>query len=403
MRLRLALLLLAAASAPASAPAQSAPAGSAPAAVVPMPPATRATDQADDYHGRRVADPYRWLEDTDSPETAAWVEAQNAVTFAYLTGIPEREPIRRRLTELWNFERFSTPFRRAGRYFYFRNDGLQSQSVLYTQPSLDAPPTVLLDPNTMSADGTVALSMTAVSHDGRHLAYGTSTSGSDWQEFRVRAVADGRDLDDHLRWIKFSGASWTRDGKGFFYSRYPEPTGAALTQSNRNQALYYHRLGTPQSADVLAFAQPDHPERGVGAQVTDDGRYAIRGLCQGSATKNGVYVMDLADSPGSTRRWCGCSTALTPSTASSGTTARSSTCRPTWTHRAGGSSPSTCAGPTGAPGARSCPRGRTCSPVPRSSPIRWCCSTCGMPARCCAWYGSTARQCGKWTCPPWAR
>ena len=261
-----------------------------------MPPATRATDQADDYHGRRVADPYRWLEDTDSPETAAWVEAQNAVTFAYLTGIPEREPIRRRLTELWNFERFSTPFRRAGRYFYFRNDGLQSQSVLYTQPSLDAPPTVLLDPNTMSADGTVALSMTAVSHDGRHLAYGTSTSGSDWQEFRVRAVADGRDLDDHLRWIKFSGASWTRDGKGFFYSRYPEPTGAALTQSNRNQALYYHRLGTPQSADVLAFAQPDHPERGVGAQVTDDGRYAILGIWQGSATKNGVYVMDLADS-----------------------------------------------------------------------------------------------------------
>ena len=296
MRLRLALLLLAAASAPASAPAQSAPAGSAPAAVVPTPPATRATDQADDYHGRRVADPYRWLEDTDSPETAAWVEAQNAVTFAYLTGIPEREPIRRRLTELWNFERFSTPFRRAGRYFYFRNDGLQSQSVLYTQPSLDAPPTVLLDPNTMSADGTVALSMTAVSHDGRHLAYGTSTSGSDWQEFRVRAVADGRDLDDHLRWIKFSGASWTRDGKGFFYSRYPEPTGAALTQSNRNQALYYHRLGTPQSADVLAFAQPDHPERGVGAQVTDDGRYAILGIWQGSATKNGVYVMDLADS-----------------------------------------------------------------------------------------------------------
>ncbi len=295
MRLRLALLLLAAASVPVSAPAQSAPAGPVPVAV-PAPPATRASDQADDYHGRRVADPYRWLEDTDSPETAAWVEAQNAVTFAYLAGIPEREPIRRRLTELWNYERFSAPFRRAGRYFYFRNDGLQSQSVLYSQPSLDAPPTVLLDPNTMSADGTVALSMTAVSHDGRHLAYGTSASGSDWQEFRVRAVADGRDLDDHLRWIKFSGASWTRDGKGFFYSRYPEPTGAALTQSNRNQALYYHRLGTPQSDDVLAFAQPDHPERGVGAQVTDDGRYAILGIWQGSATKNGVYVMDLADS-----------------------------------------------------------------------------------------------------------
>ena len=262
----------------------------------PAPPATRVAQQVDDYHGRKVADPYRWLEDTDAPETAAWVNAQNAVTFAYLAGIPEREAIRKRLTRLWNYERYSAPFRRAGRYFYFRNDGLQSQSVLYTQPALDAPPAVLLDPNTMSADGTVALSMTAVSHDGRYLAYGTSSSGSDWQEFRVRAVADGRDLDDHLRWIKFSGASWTRDGKGFFYSRYPEPGAAALTESNRNQTLYYHRIGSPQSEDVLAFAQPDRPERGVGAQVTDDGRYAILGIWQGSATKNGLYVMDLADS-----------------------------------------------------------------------------------------------------------
>ena len=290
MRTRHALLLLAFLARPPLAQAQSA----APAA--PAPPPTRASEQVDDYHGRQVADPFRWLEDTDAPETAAWVSAQNAVTFAYLAAIPEREAIRKRLTQLWNYERYSTPFRRAGRYFYFRNDGLQSQSVLYTQPALDAPPAVLLDPNTMSADGTVALSMTAVSHDGRYLAYGTSASGSDWQEFRVRAVADGEDLDDHLRWIKFSGASWTRDGKGFFYSRYPEPRNAALTESNRNQTLYYHRIGTPQSEDVLAFAQPDRPERGVGAQVTDDGRYAILGIWQGSATKNGLYVMDLADS-----------------------------------------------------------------------------------------------------------
>jgi prolyl oligopeptidase len=289
MRPRHALLLLALLAAPPLAQAQTA--GAAPA-----PPATRASDQVDDYHGRQVADPYRWLEDTDAPETAAWISAQNAVTFAYLSAIPEREAIRKRLTQLWNYERYSTPFRRAGRYFYFRNDGLQSQSVLYTQPALEAPPRVLLDPNTMSADGTVALSMTAVSHDGRYLAYGTSSSGSDWQEFRVRAVADGKDLDDHLRWIKFSGASWTRDGKGFFYSRYPEPRDAALTESNRNQTLYYHRVGTPQSEDVLAFAQPDRPERGVGAQVTDDGRYAILNIWQGSATKNGLYVMDLADS-----------------------------------------------------------------------------------------------------------
>ena len=290
MRTRHALLLLAFLARPPLAQAQSA------AAAAPAPPPTRASEQVDDYHGRQVADPFRWLEDTDAPETAAWVSAQNAVTFAYLAAIPEREAIRKRLTQLWNYERYSTPFRRAGRYFYFRNDGLQSQSVLYTQPALDAPPAVLLDPNTMSADGTVALSMTAVSHDGRYLAYGTSASGSDWQEFRVRAVADAKDLDDHLRWIKFSGASWTRDGKGFFYSRYPEPRNAALTESNRNQTLYYHRVGTPQSEDVLAFAQPDRPERGVGAQVTDDGRYAILGIWQGSATKNGLYVMDLADS-----------------------------------------------------------------------------------------------------------
>ena len=289
MRTRLALLLVAAL-APAPGLAQQ------PAVGVPAPPVTRAAEQVDDYHGRRVPDPYRWLEDTDSPETAAWVNAQNAVTFGYLAGIPEREAIRKRLTELWNYERYSAPFRRAGRYFYFRNDGLQNQSVLFTQPSLGAPATVLLDPNTLSPDGTVALSMTAVSHDGRYLAYGTSTSGSDWQEFRVRTVADGRDAGDHLRWIKFSGASWTRDGRGFFYSRYPEPTGAALTQSNRNHQLYYHRVGTPQAEDVLVFAQPDQPERGVGAQVTDDGRFAVLGIWQGSATRNGIYVMDLADS-----------------------------------------------------------------------------------------------------------
>ncbi len=289
MRIRFALLLIAAL-VPAPGLAQQQTAG------VPAPPATRSAGQVDEYHGRRIPDPYRWLENTDSPETAAWVEAQNAVTFAYLADIPERDVIRRRLTELWNYERYSAPFRRGGRYFFFRNDGLQSQSVLFSQASLTAPPAVLLDPNSLSPDGTVALSMTAVSHDGRYLAYGTSASGSDWQEFRLRTVADGRDLEDHLRWIKFSGASWTRDGRGFFYSRYPAPTGAALTESNRNQSLYYHRVGTPQSEDVLAFAQPDKPERGVGAQVTDDGRYAVLGIWQGSATKNGIYVKDLADS-----------------------------------------------------------------------------------------------------------
>ena len=218
------------------------------AAQVKRPPATRAIDHADTYHGVRVADPYRWLEDDNSAETAAWVQAQNEVTFAYLRGLPQREPLRQRLTQLFNYERYSTPQRKAGRYFVFRNDGLQNQSVLFVQDGLAGTPKVLLDPNTLSADGTVAMTVSEPSPDGTRLLYGLSAAGSDWQEFKVRDVASGADLADHLKWIKFSGGSWTKDGKGFFYSRYPEPKpGEALTAANRDQKLYYHRLGTPQS------------------------------------------------------------------------------------------------------------------------------------------------------------
>src|SRR5215211_3993737 len=239
-------------------------------------PATRTVDQADDYHGTRVADPYRWLEDVDSPETRQWVEAQNAVTQAYLATIPQRGPIRERLTKLWNYPKYGTPFREGGRQFYFENSGLQNQSVLYVRDAAKRAPRVLLDPNTLSADGTVALSAAAVSPDGKLLAYGTSASGSDWQEFHVRDVASARDLADTLKWIKFSGASWTRDNKGFFYSRYDEPTsGNALTNVNKFQKLYYHRLGTPQSADVLVYERRDQPDWGFGAEVTEDGRYAV--------------------------------------------------------------------------------------------------------------------------------
>jgi prolyl oligopeptidase len=256
-------------------------------------PSARKGDVVDDYHGTKVADPYRWLEDPDSPESRSWIEAENRLTNAYLADIPARAALRDRLTKLWNYPKFGSPFRKAGHYFFFKNDGLQNQSVLYKQASLSADPATLLDPNLLSADGTVALSTLAVSDDGRLLAYGTAASGSDWEEFRVREVATGKDRPDHLKWIKFSGASWTKDGVGFFYSRYPEPTDKALTDVNRFQKLYYHRLGTDQAQDVLVYDRPDQPDWGINAEVTDDGRYAVLTVWLGTDRRNRVYYLDL--------------------------------------------------------------------------------------------------------------
>ena len=258
-------------------------------------PAARKSDVVDDYHGTRVPDPYRWLEDPDSPESRAWIEAQNRLTAAYLADIPARGTIRERLTKLWNYPKYGTPFRKGHRYFFFKNDGLQNQSVLYRQASLTADPETLLDPNLLSEDGTVAISTLAVSDDGRLLAYGTSASGSDWEEFRVRDVATARDLSDHLKWIKFSGASWTKDAAGFFYSRYPEPTNKALTDVNRFQRVYYHRLGTDQSQDRLVYERSDQPDWGMNAEVTDDGRYAVLNVWLGTDRRNRVYYLDLKD------------------------------------------------------------------------------------------------------------
>src|SRR6266567_7122968 len=259
-------------------------------------PAARKSDVVDDYHGTRVPDPYRWLEDPDSPESRAWIEAQNRLTAAYLAEIPARGTIRERLTKLWNYPKYGTPFRKGRRYFFFKNDGLQNQSVLYRQASLTADPETLLDPNLLSEDGTVAISTLAVSDDGRLLAYGTSASGSDWQEFRVRDVASARDLSDHLRWIKFSGTSWTHDGAGFFYSRYPEPAGGdALSAVNRFQKLYYHRLGGDQTTDELVYERPDQPDWGINGTVTDDGRYLILNVWLGTDRRNRVYYLDLQD------------------------------------------------------------------------------------------------------------
>ncbi len=259
-------------------------------------PPTRTTEQVDTYHGVAVADPYRWLEDDNAPETKAWVAEENRVTGAFLGRIPALPAIQERLTKLWNYERYGMPSRRGERYFFSKNNGLQNQSVLYWQPSLDAVPTVLLDPNTLSPDGTVALSGSSVSEDGQRLAYGLSTAGSDWQEWRVREVTTGADLPDVIRWVKFSGASWTKDGQGFFYSRYDEPNEATrLTKVNYFQKLYFHRLGTAQAEDKLIYERPDQKEWGFGGHVTDDGRYLIIGVSRGTDPKNCVFYLDLAD------------------------------------------------------------------------------------------------------------
>jgi len=256
-------------------------------------PATRKVEQTDSYHGTSVADPYRWLEDDHGADTKAWVQAQNAVTEQFLAAMPQRLPVRRLYTELYNFEKFGLPFKEGGRYFWTRNDGLQQQSVLYTAASLKAEPAVALDPNQLSKDGTVALSGYAASRDGKLLAYGSSKAGSDWQTWRVRDLASGRDLPDTLEWVKFSGAAWTPDGKGFFYSRYDAPAeGAALTGSNYFQKLYYHRLGTPQADDTLVASNPQEKEWGFGAEVSDDGKLVYITVWKGG-NKNGLMVLPL--------------------------------------------------------------------------------------------------------------
>lgn len=258
-------------------------------------PDTRTGSQRDDYFGTVVEDPYRWLEDDNATDTKAWVEAQNAVTFDYLAAIPERERIRSRLNELWNYERYGLPVQRGDFYIYARNDGLQNQAVYYRARTLEATPDVLLDPNALSADGTIAVSDTSLSEDGRYIAYALSESGSDWLQWKVREVATGRDLADDVRWSKFSRAAWLKDASGFFYSRYAAPAeGEALTGVNKNQQVYFHRLGTPQDDDTLVYARPDQPDWGLGADVTEDGRYLLIYQSEGTDPRNRVFVKDLS-------------------------------------------------------------------------------------------------------------
>ena len=257
-------------------------------------PAAKRVDVVDDYHGVKVADPYRWLEDTNSPETKAWVEAENKVTEAYFARIPQREKIRARLTELFNYERYNGAFQVAGKYFLFRNDGLQNQDVLYVADSPDGPQRVLLDPNTLRADGTAALSGLSVDRDAKRVAYAIAQAGSDWSEWRVRDIATGKDLPDLVQWTKFTNADWTHDGGGFYYQRFPRPTDkTALTAANQNAQLYLHRLGEPESEDKLIYARPDHPNWLFGSTVSDDGHYLILEVGTGDAAKNLLFYQDL--------------------------------------------------------------------------------------------------------------
>lgn len=261
-------------------------------------PAARTAEQTDVYFGTSVSDPYRWMEDVDSSELKTWVDAENELTQSFLAQVPGREGMLKRLMELTNFERYTAPARRGSRYFYAHNSGLQNQNVLYWQEGLDGEPKVLLDPNTLSEDGTVAISGLSITDDGSMAAYSIADAGSDWVKWHVREVATGKDLPDLVEWSKFSGASWLKDGSGFFYSRYDAPAGdtheaEALKAANYFHKVYLHKLGTAQSKDELVFERTDDKELNIGAQVSDDGRYLVLHQSKGTSPNNELSIKDL--------------------------------------------------------------------------------------------------------------
>ena len=258
-------------------------------------PETHTGDVVDDYHGTAVEDPYRWLEDQYADEVAEWVAAQNEVTFAYLEKLPMRESFEERLTELWDYAKMGTPWHVADRYFFTRNDGLQNQSVLFVQEGLDGDPRILLDPNTLSEDGTIALGAIVISDDATMMAYSLSESGSDWRTWHVRNIDTGDDLVDVLENSKFSGASWLPDGSGFYYCAYDAPDeDTKLMDANSAMKLYFHRLGDAQADDHLVYARPENPKWGYGATVTDDGDYLLIHVWEGSSSANRIFYQDLA-------------------------------------------------------------------------------------------------------------
>ena len=257
-------------------------------------PSAPTANQIDDYSGTKVPDPYRPLENPDAPESRKWIEAENKITFDFLKTIPERDAIKARLTEVWNYERFGVPFKQKARYFFSKNSGLQNQNVMYTTTNFSESPRELLDPNTLAKDGTVALGGLTATDDAKLIAYGLAASGSDWQQWKVRDVETGKDREDTLDWIKFSGASWKKDGSGFFYGRYDKPDETnKLRTKVYNQKIFFHQLGAAQLQDKLIYERPDQKEWLFGAEVTEDGRYLVIGVQRGTDPKNRVFYKDL--------------------------------------------------------------------------------------------------------------
>ncbi|HET6350165.1 MAG TPA: prolyl oligopeptidase family serine peptidase [Candidatus Krumholzibacteria bacterium] len=252
-------------------------------------PEARKGDVVDDYHGTKVADPYRWMEDPDSKETRAWVDAENVLTRSYIDSYPAREAIEARLKTLFNYERYSVPVRHGDRYFYTRNDGLQNQAVLYMQKVNGGDPVVVLDPNKLLADGTVALTTTSYSKDGTMLGYGLSTAGSDWQELHVRDIDAGKDYDEVLKWCKFAGIAWKNDKSGFWYNRFPGEGEPGHEEQGIHSRVCWHALGTPQSADVIVYQDEQNPELGFEPFSTDDGQYVMLFVYHGTDPRNGIY------------------------------------------------------------------------------------------------------------------
>ena len=259
-------------------------------------PIARRGNQVDLYHGIEVADPYRWMEDIDSPETRAWIEAEAKTTSRYLASIPGRDRLARRLTEIWNYERWSAPEKHGARWFYAHNDGLQNQSILFTTTNPGQAAQVLLDPNALSKDGTVAFKGAGYSDNGQFMAYGLSEAGSDWEVWRIRDIATGQDLPDLIRHAKFTGASWRKDASGFYYSGYNEPTqGDSLKAPNKYHTLFFHRIGTPQTQDRIVYRRTDDADWYVGGAVTDDGRYLVVTAQHGTDVRNTLQVANLVD------------------------------------------------------------------------------------------------------------
>lgn len=261
-------------------------------------PPTATVEQVDQYFGTEVADPYRWLEDDvrESKEVKAWVDAQKSVTDAYLEQLKQRKAIQGRLTELWDYEKFGVPFKRGQRFYFSKNDGLQNQSVVYTLNKLDDEPAVLMDPNKWSDDGTTALGGMAFSEDGKYVAYGVQEAGSDWRTWKVMEIDSRRVLDDTIEWVKFGGADWAGDSQGFFYNRYDEPSEEDQFQAlNKNQKVYYHKIGTSQSDDILIHKDPENPDWGFSPTVTEDGKYLVLTVWKGTDDRYRILVKRLGD------------------------------------------------------------------------------------------------------------